>query len=322
MLAIDFDGTIVDHAFPHIGEPMPGAFETLQKLKEQGHKLILYTCRENDGDHVGRQYLTAAVEFCKENGLEFDSINENLEDFRPENSLHRKIYADYYIDDRMVGGFPGWDAIGKVLLEGYHMAWMAREVDRPPVSIMKQGVIMGETSKAHERRVREGWFKYAPEDRSGIDIGCQKDPLNQTFRRYDVIYGDGDATYMEDVADNTYFTVYASHVLEHLPDPVTAIKNWYRILQPGGHLIISIPHRDLYEKKKELPSRWNLEHKWFFLPDKSEPPCTLSFQGVIAEAIPGANLVDFRVVDEGFDYSIPPTIHSCGEFSIEAVIKK
>ena len=82
---------------------------------------------------------------------------------------------------------------------------------------IEENGIKGETSKAHNRRLDEGWFeKYAPEDKSGIDIGAQIDPLNQTFRRFDLIFGDGDATDMQGIEDNTFWTVYASHILEHI----------------------------------------------------------------------------------------------------------
>ena len=182
---------------------------------------------------------------------------------------------------------------------------------------------MGEVSKAKSRREREDWFaKYAPEDRSGIDIGCQNDPLNETFRRWDLIFGDGDATFMEGVSDEKFVTVHASHVLEHVDDPVTAIRSWYRILKKDGHLILLVPHRDLYEKKRQLPSSWNFEHKSFWLPQTAEQPSTRSLKGTILEAIPNAKIVSFRVLDEGFDYSIPADSHSVGEYSIEAIIQK
>lgn len=181
---------------------------------------------------------------------------------------------------------------------------------------------MGEVNKAHGRRVREGWFgKYAPTDKPGIDIGCGKDPLNDVYRKWDIELGDGDATFMEGVEDNSYFTVHASHVLEHVNDPVTAVRNWYRILAPGGHLIVLVPHRDLYEKKKTLPSNWNHDHKTFWLPDKTERPDTLNFKAILFEAIPAANLVSFRVLDDGW-IPLPENSHSCGEYSIEAVIRK
>lgn len=182
----------------------------------------------------------------------------------------------------------------------------------------------GETTKARERRLREGWFeRFAPEDRPGIDIGCQYDPLNQTFRRWDHLFGDGDAALMEGVHDRTFHTVYASHVLEHMVDPVVALKNWYRILKRGGHLIVLVPHRDLYEKKKTLPSNWNTDHKWFWLPDRAEEPHTLSLEDVIRRAeLDDAEVVYLRVLDEGYDRSLPVDVHPVGEFSIEAIIKR
>lgn len=180
----------------------------------------------------------------------------------------------------------------------------------------------GETWKARPRRLRTGWFeKYAPENLSGIDIGCQRDPLTETFRKWDVIYGDGDATYMEGVEDNSYHTVYASHVLEHLDHPVIAIKNWYRITKPGGHLIILVPSRTLYEKKPQPPSHWNHEHKWFWLPDEDDPPGCLNFRRIITEAIPSATIVSFEILNEGW-IDVGPLQHSCGEYSIEAIIRK
>lgn len=115
---IDFDGTIVKHEFPKIGPTLPGAFEVMKELKEAGWKLILWTCRENDGYKINRQFLKEAVKFCSENGIEFDSVNEPCMDceFRPEDGLKRKVYGDVYIDDRNLGGFPGWEAVRKELL--------------------------------------------------------------------------------------------------------------------------------------------------------------------------------------------------------------
>ena len=193
--------------------------------------------------------------------------------------------------------------------------------------VIPEGLVPGETWKAREHRLRTGWFdKYAPSDKSGIDIGCQKDFLNTTFRRWDLIFGDGDATYMDGVEDNSYHTVYCSHILEHLEYPVLAIKNWYRITKPGGHLIILVPHRDMYEKKESPPSKWNQEHKWFFLPYRDPhqsivAPSVLFLNSCILEAIPDADIVSYEVLSEGYIES-PPHVHSCGEYSIEAVVRK
>lgn len=118
ILSIDFDGTIVEHKFPKIGKPLPGAIETLKELKKAGHQLILWTCREDQGHKIDKQYLREAVEFCKKEGVEFDAVNESLpDDFRPDGVLKRKPFAHYYIDDAIIGGFPGWDEIRKCILD-------------------------------------------------------------------------------------------------------------------------------------------------------------------------------------------------------------
>lgn len=177
-----------------------------------------------------------------------------------------------------------------------------------------------ETSKSHERRLREGWYdKYVKIP--GVDIGCQYDWICDEFDRWDLIFGNGDATYMEGVPDEKYLTVFAGHILEHLDNPVLGLQNWYRILKPGGYLIVVVPSRDLYEKKKELPSRFNGDHKSFWLPETGEPPCTYGLKETISAALPEAEIVSLRVLDEGW-VPTPPEVHSCGEYSIEAVIFK
>jgi SAM-dependent methyltransferase len=179
-----------------------------------------------------------------------------------------------------------------------------------------------EVTKARARRLREGFYdKYVDITRPGIDIGCQHDPLTETFRRYDVIFGDGDATYMEGVPSEAFHTVYAGHILEHVDDPILALKHWWCITAPGGHLIVCVPHRDLYEKKKFLPSNWNFEHKTYFLPENHEAPCTRSFRHTLMEAIPDGEIVHFKVCDEGWK-DVGPLVHSCGEYQIEAVLRK
>lgn len=191
----------------------------------------------------------------------------------------------------------------------------------PYRAIGKDGDYVGETKKSRQRRLREGWFdQYAPENLGGIDIGCGIDCLNQSFMRWDAIYGDGDATYMDNVPDNSFFTVYASHILEHLEDPIEAVRNWWRILKTGGHLIVVVPHRDLYERKQTLPSLWNSDHKWLWLPEISDPPHTLSLKEVVSTATKRNDFL-IRVLDEGYrDRGVDK--QPLGEYSIEVIIKK
>ncbi|MCQ2975700.1 MAG: hypothetical protein MJ211_12935 [Bacteroidales bacterium] len=100
-IAVDFDGTIVENAYPSIGKPLPFAFQTLKMLSKE-HQLILWTCREGD-------LLTNAVDFCKNNGVEFYAVNKNFPE--EDNPKCRKIDADIYIDDRNLDGIPDWGVI-------------------------------------------------------------------------------------------------------------------------------------------------------------------------------------------------------------------
>ena len=107
ILAIDFDGTCCEFAYPDIGKPMPGCFETLKDLQTAGYTLILWTCRES-------KQLEEAIAFCRDNGIEFDSINHNRIEHGYSGS--RKVFANWYIDDRSIGGFAGWDKVREILL--------------------------------------------------------------------------------------------------------------------------------------------------------------------------------------------------------------
>ena len=106
VIAVDFDGTIVKHRYPSIGQEFPFAIETLKKLTEEGHRLILWTVREG-------QLLEDAVTFCRERGLEFYAINRDYPEEEKEQNNHfsRKLKADLWIDDRNLGGLPDWGTI-------------------------------------------------------------------------------------------------------------------------------------------------------------------------------------------------------------------
>ena len=86
IIAVDFDGTIVDHEYPEIGKPKLFAFETLKALQEQGVQLILWTYRS------GKE-LDEAVEYCRKNGIEFYAINKNYPEEVFDDSISRKIIA-------------------------------------------------------------------------------------------------------------------------------------------------------------------------------------------------------------------------------------
>ena len=123
LIAVDFDGTIVEDKYPQIGKPMMFAMETLKKFQEDGHRLILWTYRS------GRA-LQDAVEFCREQGIEFYAVNSSYpeEDF-DRDQASRKIHADVFIDDRNFGGFPGWGEVYQ-LISGESMEQLQMKVKK------------------------------------------------------------------------------------------------------------------------------------------------------------------------------------------------
>jgi hydroxymethylpyrimidine pyrophosphatase-like HAD family hydrolase len=103
-IAVDFDGTIVEDAYPNIGKPIIFAFDTIKRLQEKGHRIILWTYRK------GRA-LDEALAFCKENGITFYAVNMSFPEEEFDPSYSRKINADIFIDDRNIGGMKSWGEI-------------------------------------------------------------------------------------------------------------------------------------------------------------------------------------------------------------------
>ena len=119
VIAVDFDGTIVEDQYPQIGPLMPAAREVLRQYREMGGQIILWTCRTGAD-------LAKACLFLAQNGIKVDSINahipERLEMFKreypniPECDVEcRKIPADMYIDDRNPGGVD-WEVVAELLM--------------------------------------------------------------------------------------------------------------------------------------------------------------------------------------------------------------
>jgi len=111
-IAVDFDGTIVEHEYPKIGKPIPFAFEVLRKLQhEENHILILWTMREG-------RLLQEAVDYCEKNGIYFYACNKNYPEEDIQNGTPRKIGVDLFIDDRNIGGLPDWGVIYQIITSG------------------------------------------------------------------------------------------------------------------------------------------------------------------------------------------------------------
>lgn len=104
-IAVDFDGTIVRHRYPKIGDEIPFATETLRLLLRDRHRLILWTVREG-------KLLDEAIEWCRARGVEFYAVNRDFpEEDTTGSGFSRKIKADLFIDDRNFGGLPDWGTI-------------------------------------------------------------------------------------------------------------------------------------------------------------------------------------------------------------------
>ena len=115
-IAVDFDGTIVEHRYPEIGEEKPFAIETLKMLIKDHHRLILWSVREGE-------LLEEALNWCRERGVEFYAINNDYPEETLDNNPHfsRKLKVDIFIDDRNLGGLPDWGTIYQMI--SHHRSW-------------------------------------------------------------------------------------------------------------------------------------------------------------------------------------------------------
>ena len=110
-IAVDFDGTIVEHIYPEIGREIPFATDTLKMLIKDGHRLILWSVREG-------ALLDEAIEWCRQRGVEFYAVNKNYpEETQNHDHYSRKLKVDLFIDDRNIGGLPDWGLIYRMITE-------------------------------------------------------------------------------------------------------------------------------------------------------------------------------------------------------------
>ena len=114
LIAVDFDGTIVTHKYPAIGEEIPFAVDTLKMLRQDGHKLILWSVREGE-------LLDAAVQWCHERGLEFYAVNRDYPEETTDNNPHfsRKLKVDVIY--QMIKNRHTWNDVVDEILSQSHM---------------------------------------------------------------------------------------------------------------------------------------------------------------------------------------------------------
>lgn len=192
---------------------------------------------------------------------------------------------------------------------------------------------MKECSKSIIRRLSDPNFINRYFSGRGLDIGGKPDPLSLyrplfcqmgPVRTWD--WEDGDAQFLAGVADGEYDFVHSSHCLEHLVDPIEGLRNWYRIVRPGGYLVVIVPDEDLYEQGV-FPSTFNPDHKWTFtiMKLRSWSERSLNIVDLVRVLGESAELVRLEQLSATYRFDLPrydQTLTPVGECGIEFVVRK
>jgi SAM-dependent methyltransferase len=192
---------------------------------------------------------------------------------------------------------------------------------------------MFETGKAVMRRLHDSRFATRYFVGDGIDIGAGVDelgkyaeffPMMKECRAWDL--KDGDAQWLAGVPDNSLDFAHSSHCLEHMRDPREALKNWLRVLRPGGHLVVLVPDEDLYEQGV-FPSTFNGDHKWTFTLHKAKgwSAKSINVLALLGEFADRAQTLKVEVLDATYRFSLgrfDQTMTPIGESAIEFLMRK
>lgn len=192
---------------------------------------------------------------------------------------------------------------------------------------------MKECSKAALRRASDSAFVTRYLCGVGLDIGGAPDPLflhKNLFPRMERVdvwdLPQGDAQFLDGIADDSFDFVHSSHCLEHLINPIEGLKNWFRVVKPGGYLIVSVPDEDLYEQGT-FPSTYNQDHKWTFtlFKTRSWNPRSINVMYLIQGLGEAVDVRKLSVLDMGYRYDLPrfdQTQIPGVEAAIEFVVRK
>lgn len=192
---------------------------------------------------------------------------------------------------------------------------------------------MKECSKSIPRRLAHPNFSNRYFVGEGLDIGGKPDPLAlyvELFSRMTSVrtwdWEDGDAQCLAGVGDGTYDFVHSSHCLEHLVDPREGLRNWFRVLKPGGYLVVTVPDEDLYEQG-QFPPTFNRDHKWTFTIHKPTSWSVRSVNVLSLVEMLGleADVQRIELLNSTYRYSLPrydQTLTPVGESGIELVVRK
>lgn len=192
---------------------------------------------------------------------------------------------------------------------------------------------MKECSKSIARRLADSRFVRKYFRGHGVDIGGAPDPLVLYRELFPLIESvktwdleDGDAQFMEGVADETFDFVFSSHCLEHLNDPLEGLKNWLRVTKPNGYVVFALPEEDLYEQGI-FPSSFNRDHKNTFTIHKTRSWSARSINvlELVAGLGPTAAVEKIELLDSTYRFELPrfdQTLTPVGESGIEVIIRK
>lgn len=136
-----------------------------------------------------------------------------------------------------------------------------------------------------------------------IDIGAGADLVCNWAERFDI--EDGDANFITKYREiNSYDSVHSSHCLEHMYNPKTALEEWWKLVKPGGHLVIVVPDENLYEQGI-WPSKFNPDHKNTFTlnTDASWSPVSHNIKELV-KSLPNAEVISAITHDQFYDYAL------------------
>ena len=179
----------------------------------------------------------------------------------------------------------------------------------------------GETSKSYRDRLESGFLHRYLSGPIVLDIGYKGDssaearPVTPDAIGVDLDYPGYDGATLP-WPEGSVDTVFASHVLEHIEDYRSVIRDWHRVLKVSGYIVCHVPHQFLYEKKLAPPSNFNGDHKRFYTPGRLMAEFEESLE---PNSYRLRYMADF---DQGHDYSLGPETHSNWGYEIQAVIQK
>lgn len=195
---------------------------------------------------------------------------------------------------------------------------------------------MYEQTKSAQRRSLDSGFRNRYLVGKGIDVGAGADPLRASSvsafpgiiecMSWDI--AQGDAQTLNGIDTESLDFLHASHVLEHLRDPVAALSRWIEVIRSGGHIIVVVPDAFLYERG-HWPSRFSSEHKWRFCIDWPAEDVSINCMQSVLELVrhfsPRATLEHLKVVRDHFDPTISDTVDQTmgpAECSLEFVLRR